>query len=79
MGVVDHLLLSEASVWRRIAEGMADDPDFEYLILDSAVTRAHHHAVGAKRDFELFRADLRAALCQAPTAAGAASPLTTRC
>jgi hypothetical protein len=27
---------------------MADDPDFEYLILDSTIVRAHQHAAGAK-------------------------------
>jgi hypothetical protein len=28
---------------------MADDPDFEYLILDSTIVRAHQHAAGAKK------------------------------
>jgi putative transposase len=27
---------------------MSDDPDFEYLIVDSTVVRAHQHAAGAK-------------------------------
>jgi len=29
--------------------GMADDPDFEYPIINSTVVRAHQHAAGAKR------------------------------
>jgi putative transposase len=26
-----------------------DDPDFEYLIIDSTIVRAHQHAAGAKK------------------------------
>jgi hypothetical protein len=36
-------------VWHRIFEAMSDDPDFEYLILDSTIIRAHQHAAGAKK------------------------------
>jgi len=35
-------------VWDRVFAAMADDPDFEYLILDSTIVRAHQHAAGAK-------------------------------
>jgi putative transposase len=28
---------------------MADDPDFEYLIVDSTIIRAHQHAAEAKK------------------------------
>ena len=28
-------------VWRQIFEAMSDDPDFEYLIVDSTIVRAH--------------------------------------
>ena len=27
---------------------VSDDPDFEYLIIDSTIVRAHQHASGAK-------------------------------
>jgi hypothetical protein len=30
-------------------EAMSDDPDFEYLIVDSTIVRAHQHAAGAKK------------------------------
>ena len=40
---------SEKGVWWRIFEAMSDDPDFEYLIIDSTVVRAHQHAAGLKR------------------------------
>jgi putative transposase len=28
---------------------LSDDPDFEYLIVDSTIVRAHQHAAGAKK------------------------------
>ena len=40
---------SRKGVWWRIFEAMSDDPDFEYLIVDSTVVRAHQHAAGAKK------------------------------
>jgi putative transposase len=40
---------SEKGVWWRIFEAMSDDPDFEYLIIDATVVRAHQHASGAKK------------------------------
>src|SRR5580692_3374507 len=36
-------------VWWRIFEAMSDDPDFEYLIVDSTIVRAHQHVAGAKK------------------------------
>ena len=40
---------SAKGVWHRIFEAMSDDPDFEYLIVDSTIIRAHQHAAGAKK------------------------------
>ena len=40
---------SAKGIWHRIFAAMADDPDFEYLILDSTIIRAHQHAAGAKK------------------------------
>jgi transposase len=40
---------SRKGVWHRIFEAMANDPDFEYLIVDSTIIRAHQHAAGAKK------------------------------
>ena len=39
---------SEGGVWQRIFAALSDDPDFEYLIIDSTIVRAHQHAAGAK-------------------------------
>lgn len=40
---------SSKGIWWRIFEAMSDDPDFEYLIVDSTVVRAHQHAAGAQK------------------------------
>jgi transposase len=42
-------------VWDRAFAAMADDPDFEYLILDSTIVRAHQHAAGAKGGLRIRR------------------------
>ena len=53
---------SAKGVWHRIFAAMADDPDFEYLILDSTIVRAHQHAAGAKKGLKIRPlADLAAA------------------
>ena len=53
---------SAKGVWWRIFEAMSDDPDFEYLILDSAIVRAHQHAAGAKKGgLKIKRSAARAA------------------
>ncbi|MGO4404402.1 IS5 family transposase [Bosea sp. RAF48] len=43
---------SHKGVWWRIFAAMSDDPDFEYLIVDSTIIRAHQHASGAKKGAE---------------------------
>lgn len=44
---------SARGVWHRIFAAMSDDPDFEYLIIDSTIVRAHQHAAGAKRGLKI--------------------------
>lgn len=44
---------SAKGVWHRIFAAMADDPDFEYLIIDSTIVRAHQHAAGAKKGLRI--------------------------
>ena len=49
-------------VWRRIFAAVSDDPDFEYLIIDSTIVRAHQHAAGAKKKgLKIKRSAARAA------------------
>ena len=40
---------SRKGVRRRIFEATSDDPDFERLIIDSPLVRAHQHACGAEK------------------------------
>jgi transposase len=40
---------SRKGVWQRIFDALSADPDFEYLILDSTIVRAHQHASGAQK------------------------------
>ena len=44
---------ARAGVWRRPFEALADDPDFEYVILDATIVRAHQHSAGAKGGLRL--------------------------
>jgi putative transposase len=41
-----------AGVWERIMAALADDPDFESVIIDGTIIRAHQHAAGGKGGFE---------------------------
>jgi hypothetical protein len=40
-------------MWERLFAALLDDPDFEYLILDSMTVRAHQHAAGGKGGLRL--------------------------
>jgi hypothetical protein len=48
-------------VWLRIFEALSNDPDFEYLVIDSTIVRAHQHASGAKGGLRIRQSDVRAA------------------
>ena len=52
---------SAKGVWLRMFEALADDPDFEYLIVDSTIVRAHQHASGAKGGLKIRPSGVRAA------------------
>ena len=39
---------AKKGVWQRVFEAL-QDPDLEWMILDSTVVRAHQHAAGAKK------------------------------
>ncbi|WP_425540372.1 IS5 family transposase [Rhodoblastus acidophilus] len=39
---------SKDGVWDRLFVAMADDPDFEYIMIDSTIVRSHQHAAGKK-------------------------------
>jgi putative transposase len=46
---------SKAGVWERLFAAMADEPDFEYILIDSTIVRAHQHAAGKKGGLKLAR------------------------
>jgi len=48
-------------VWERLFAALVKDPDFEYLIIDSTIVRAHQHAAGAKGGLRLRRSAAREA------------------
>jgi transposase len=40
---------SEARVWQRVFEALAQDADNEYTMIDSTIVRAHQHSARAKK------------------------------
>jgi putative transposase len=40
---------------------LIEDPDFEHLIIDATIVRAHQHAAGAKGGAKIRRSGVRAA------------------
>jgi putative transposase len=52
---------SEKGVWERLFAALADDPDFEYVLIDATIVRAHQHAAGAKGGLKLRRSGARVA------------------
>ena len=36
-------------IWENLFNTLADDPDFEYILVDSTIVRAHQHSAGAKK------------------------------
>ena len=48
-------------VWESLFKALVESPDFEYLIIDSSIVRAHQHAAGAKGAAKIRRSGARAA------------------
>jgi transposase len=40
---------AKKGVWERIFNELRANPDYEYLIIDATIVRAHQHAAGAKK------------------------------
>ncbi len=65
-------------VWRQVFEALASqDPDLEWLILDSTVIRAHQHAAG-KKGGKLRRPLAAPPAASAPRSTPPSTPLATR-
>jgi putative transposase len=52
---------SRRGVWESLFNALADDPDFEYLMIDSTIVRAHQHGAGAKGGLKISTSDDHAA------------------
>jgi transposase len=52
---------AKKGVWQRIFNALIENPDFEYLIIDSTIVRAHQHAAGGKGGAKMRRSAVRAA------------------
>jgi putative transposase len=51
---------SKKGVWESLFNALADDPDFEYVIVDGAMVRFHQHGTGAKGGLKTKRSGARA-------------------
>jgi putative transposase len=40
---------AKKGVWQRLFAELGENPDLEYLIIDSTIVRAHQHAAGAQK------------------------------
>ena len=52
---------AKKGVWERVFKALLENPDFEYLIIDSTIVRAHQHSAGAKGGARTRRSGVRAA------------------
>jgi putative transposase len=52
---------SARGVWQRLFAAVAEDPDFEYVVLDATIVRAHQHSAGGKGGLRLRPSAARAA------------------
>ena len=50
-----------AGVWERLFDALRIDPDFEYVLVDSTICKAHSDAAGAKGGLRLPGSGARAA------------------
>ncbi len=67
---------AQKGVWRRVFQEL-QDPDWEWLILDSTVTRAHQHAAGKKGGKEVSPSAVPEA-DSAPRSTSSSTPWATR-
>ena len=44
---------SRNGIWESLFKVLAADPDFEQIMIDATIVRAHQHAVGAKGGFKM--------------------------
>jgi putative transposase len=52
---------SRKGVWENLFKVLSEDPDFEHVMIDATIIRAHQHAAGAKGGLKIRRSAARAA------------------
>jgi transposase len=52
---------SHKGVWESLFKVLADDPNFEHVMIDATIVRAHQHAAGAKGEFKMKPSVVRVA------------------
>lgn len=65
-------------VWERLFAAVADDPDFEYVIIDATIIRAHQHSAGGKGGLKL-RPSAAPAVAARPSCTSPSMPSATPC
>ena len=68
---------SAKGVWKRVFEAL-QDPDLEWIILDSTVVRAHQHAAGACKKGAPTRPWAAPGADSAPSSTSSSMPWATR-
>ena len=48
-------------VWERLFNALSADPDFEYILIDSTICKAHADATGGRGGLKLMRSGVREA------------------
>ena len=51
---------SRKGVWQSLFKALVEDPDFEYVIIDATIVRAHQHSAGAKGGLKIRPSGARA-------------------
>ena len=69
---------SAKGTWQRLFAAVADDPDFEYVVLDATIVRAHQHSAGGKKGPRLRLSAARAAAPR-PSSTSPSTRSATRC
>jgi len=58
---VRFLRWARNGIWESIFKALAGEPDFEHIMIDATIVRAHQHAAGAKGGLKIRPSDALAA------------------
>ena len=52
---------ADKGIWQSLFNRLAEDPDFEYVMIDGTMVRLHQHGAGARGGLSIRRSGARAA------------------